>query len=183
MTWRLGNARSLLFPFSSTFRRLELEKRWWHRLAAVIFFVALIPAFLCSWTVGSDANEPEHTYIQDIHYWGGGGPDGFLFDLDSYQPIDNTVPPAPRPPTVQKSIEMPDGKTEWFPGGTSDDAINAVWNRRSHRAAVKAFSLGLGVGIALTLAFCYLIQGCYRLLLYVIYGAKVRDTPDTTGPS
>lgn len=32
---------SVVFPFRSTFRRLELEKRWWHRLFIVIFFVAL----------------------------------------------------------------------------------------------------------------------------------------------
>jgi hypothetical protein len=149
----------------------------------VLFSVALIPAFLSSWTVGYGIYEPEHTYIQDIHYWGGGGPNGFLFDLDSYQPLDNTASPAPRPPTVQKTIEMPDGKTVWFPGSTSDDAINAEWNRRSQRATFKAFSLGLGIAIVLTLLFGYLLQGCYRLLLYVIYGAKVRDAPDTTASS
>ncbi len=183
MTWRLGNAKSLLFPIRSTVRRLELEQRWWHRLAVVFFFVALVPILLSSSVLGYDMCEPEHDYIQEIHYWGGGGPNGFLFDLNSYQPLDNTAPAAPRPPTVQKTIEMPDGKTEWFPGSTSDDAINAEWNRRSNRANVKAFSLGFGIAVVLTLIFGYFLQGCYRLLLYVIYGAKARNASDTTASS
>jgi hypothetical protein len=35
---------SIAFPFRPTFQRLELEKRWWHRLAVVIFSVMLLGA-------------------------------------------------------------------------------------------------------------------------------------------
>jgi hypothetical protein len=33
---------SIAFPFRPTFQRLELEKRWWHRLCVVIFFSLLL---------------------------------------------------------------------------------------------------------------------------------------------
>ena len=35
---------SIVFPFRQTFRRLELEKRWWHRLCVVAFFAVLLCA-------------------------------------------------------------------------------------------------------------------------------------------
>jgi hypothetical protein len=35
-------AATIVFPFKQTFRRLELEKRWWHRLCIVAFFAVLL---------------------------------------------------------------------------------------------------------------------------------------------
>ena len=35
-------AATIVFPFKQTFRRLELERRWWHRLCVVIFFATLL---------------------------------------------------------------------------------------------------------------------------------------------
>lgn len=37
-------AASIAFPFRQTFRRLELEKHWRHRLCVVIFFATLFGA-------------------------------------------------------------------------------------------------------------------------------------------
>lgn len=41
-------ATLIAFPFAQTFRRLELENRWWHRLSVVLFFTALLSAGLVS---------------------------------------------------------------------------------------------------------------------------------------
>jgi hypothetical protein len=41
--------QQLLFPWKGTIRRLELGKRWWHRLAVVVFFVVLIATLLVTW--------------------------------------------------------------------------------------------------------------------------------------
>lgn len=37
----LVRASSIAYPYRQTFRRLELERRWWHRLCVVIFSVVL----------------------------------------------------------------------------------------------------------------------------------------------
>jgi len=163
-----------LFPFKNTVGRLKLEKKWWHRLAVVLFFMALIPTFLISWALGDEATSPVHTIEQDIHHWGGAS-DGMLFDLDSWQPIDNTSPPPP-PPAVQKTVEMPNGKTATFPATISDAAIKVEWKRQLQIAETKAALFGLGIAFPATLAFSYLLQGVYRALLYVIYGAKADVT-------
>ena len=35
----------LFFPFAGTFRRFELQRRWWHRLAIVALFASALIAF------------------------------------------------------------------------------------------------------------------------------------------
>lgn len=32
--------KRILFPFTGLFDRLDLKRRWWHRLAVVVFFLS-----------------------------------------------------------------------------------------------------------------------------------------------
>lgn len=168
-----------LLPWRNTIRRLELHKQWRHRLAVVLFFVALIPVFLYSWVIGDDANRPSNDFEENIHHWGvlAGAPKGVLFDVDSEQPIDPSQSAVGFVPAiVQKTIEMPDGKVATYPGTTSDDTIKAEWQHKLNVAHERAASLGLEIAILVTLIFSYLLQGIYRAGLYVIYGAKQSST-------
>lgn len=91
-----------LFPWRATFKRLELEKQWWHRLAVVVFFVALVPTLLYSWAIGDDAHTPVNSFESNIHHWGRFSNDGILFDIDSMQPLDSNAPPAPPLPQFKR---------------------------------------------------------------------------------
>lgn len=168
-----------LFPWRQTYRHLELEKRWWHRLVVVLFFVALVPTFLCSWVIGDDANPPQNAFGDNIHHWGTlpGTPNGVLLDLDS-QPLDNTSQAVSAPPILQKTIEMPDGKTATFPGSISDEAIKSEWQNELSTDQTWAIFYGLGIALLVTVCFSYLLQAGYRAVLFVIYGAKARILPD-----
>jgi hypothetical protein len=165
-----------LFPWRQTFRRLELKKHWWHRLAIVLFFVALVPMLLYSWVIGIDVNQPTNSFEDDIHHWGAalsGSPTGVLVDRDS-QSFDGTRSSTKvfDTPVIQKTIQMPNGKTATFPGNVSDEAIKTEWQSRLETAKNKAPLYGLGVALLATVVFSYLLQTAYRLALYVIYGAN-----------
>jgi hypothetical protein len=89
---------AIAFPFSQTFRRLELEKRWWHRLCLVVFFVLLVgtTAFI-AW-VAYAVSAPQVSTIPDIQV-------GDIFDQvaaeqqqnDPYVPYGghSVAPPVP----------------------------------------------------------------------------------------
>lgn len=49
--WRKQmHAATAVFPFRQTFRRLELERRWWHRLCIVVFFLlSVVTAVFAGW--------------------------------------------------------------------------------------------------------------------------------------
>jgi hypothetical protein len=59
---------------------------------------------------------------------------------------------------------MPDGTTGEFVG-KSEAEITAVWNKALHKAVRNARLLSIGIVIAVTLAFSYLLQSLYRTLL------------------
>lgn len=162
-----------LFPWRRTYRRLKLEKLWWHRLAIILFFIALLTTFLYSWALGDDANGPPNPFNADIHHWGKltGTPNGDLIDLDSDMSLDNTPQAAPALVCVQKTIEMPNGKTATFPGIISDEAIAAAWGNRMETANRRAIVYGFGIALLITALFGYLLQAAYRALLYIVYGA------------
>jgi hypothetical protein len=60
-------AASIVFPFRPTFRRLKLEKRWWHRLSVVIFFVALLGVTAFTAVVSYSVFTPQIQTMPDIH--------------------------------------------------------------------------------------------------------------------
>ncbi|WP_158788601.1 hypothetical protein [Granulicella sp. L46] len=172
---------SVLFPWRKTFKRLELEKRWWHRLAVVLFSLVLVVVLLYSWVIGDGAISPKNPFDGDIHHWAAAtNGSGLLFDLDSFRPIDGDSNPAPQPApsVVQKTVEMPDGATATYPRTASDKKIEADWQHKMNIATTKALMVGFFIAVIVTLAFSYLLQATYRALLYVIYGAQAGAIPD-----
>ncbi len=59
-------ATSIAFPFEQTFRRLELEKRWWHRLCVVTFFAVLLCTAAFSAWVAYSVFAPQIAAVPDI---------------------------------------------------------------------------------------------------------------------
>lgn len=184
----------VLFPWRKTFKRLELEKRWWHRLAVVLFSVVLAVALLYSWVIADDAQTPVRPVLGDITSWSPIPPGATIGPAEqndqrtsSNSEQEDTFDQASATalkqlPDVSKSdtktIEMPDGKTATYPGTTSDDVIKADWQHRLDIATRKALILGFVIAVLVTLAFSYLLQASYRAFLYVIYGAKTKSAPD-----
>jgi hypothetical protein len=60
---------TILFPWQGTFKQLELRRRWWHRLAVVAFFIALVAVLVASWVLAFGSLRPDHSYMPDIQYW------------------------------------------------------------------------------------------------------------------
>jgi hypothetical protein len=151
--------------------RLQREERWWHRLATVLFFILLTIGFLYSWAIGNDAYSPVNS-DQRITDWGN-PQNGVLYDLGSHY-YEGDIPPTSPPPTLQKTVIAPDGSTTAYPGSTPDGTIHAEWNRRQAAAKDKAMLLGIMWAIIAGLVLSYLLQGGYRALMYVVYGARKR---------
>jgi hypothetical protein len=59
-------ASSVAFPFRPTFRRLELEKRWWHRLGVVSLFVVLFATGAFTAWVTRSAFAPQVVTMPEI---------------------------------------------------------------------------------------------------------------------
>jgi hypothetical protein len=95
--WRI--AAAILLPFRPTFRRLELEKRWWHRLCLVAFFGALSTIFaavagLSYSTLAPQTSEPTIWITVDPSEVS-----GVTLDFSKAQPIPQ------RPKTAQTAPE------------------------------------------------------------------------------
>jgi hypothetical protein len=184
-----------LFPCRKTYKRLDLQKRWWHRLAVVVFFVALVPTLLYSWVIGDDAYTPLNSFEGNINYWEIliPPPQGYVLDQTSpttappdasYFDRSKIVAPLASVGNVDnknllKTIEMPDGTTVTYPGATSDETIHAKWNHSFTITKAKAMIFGFGWAVVATLIFSYLLQAAYRAFVYVIYGAKSGAAPDS----
>jgi hypothetical protein len=59
-------AVSFAFPFRPTFLRLDLERRWWHRLCVVIFFVVLLSTAAFAAWIGYAVFAPQVVTTPDI---------------------------------------------------------------------------------------------------------------------
>ncbi|MBW4039214.1 MAG: hypothetical protein HIU91_10130 [Acidobacteria bacterium] len=182
----------VLFPWRKTFKRLELEERWWHRLASVLFFVVLAVTLLYSWVIANDARTPVHPVFEGITNWAP-IPMGATVDpadvMQNHQravsnseqedTFDQVSPTALKQlPELTKDVQMPDGTTASYSGTTSDAVIKADWQHRLDIATRKALILGLVTAILVTVALSYMLQASYRALLYVIYGAMAKAAPD-----
>ena len=196
---------TILFPWQGTFKQLGLRKRWWHRLAVVAFFIALLPMLGVSWVLAFASLQPVHSYMPDIQYWlidtDGNpqqmtlGPSVTQAQYDAavkqhkedmkefFTPIPVGAQAVIAPPGVsinpnaplKAKVNMPDGTTGEFVG-KSDAEITVAWNKALHKAVRTQWLLSIGIVIALTLVFSYLLQSLYRALLYVVYGStKDRD--------
>lgn len=60
-------AASIAFPIRQTFQRLELEKRWWHRLCVVVFFVVLLGTAVFTAWIAYSVFAPQVATMPDVH--------------------------------------------------------------------------------------------------------------------
>jgi hypothetical protein len=178
----MKKALLLLLPFRRIFRRLELENCWWHRLSLVLFFAALLFAFLATAGLSYLTFAPQVSSMPDI--WQTVNPG----DVQSLKPgdpiptnatIDESAASANLPPgfvlddvSGSKTVQMPDGSTATFPGSMSDAAIKAHWTHAEHRQLLSALLFAGLIAIVSTLILSYALQVAYRALLYVIFGGK-----------
>jgi hypothetical protein len=97
------------FPWRNTFRRLELEQRWWHRLALVLFFAALIFLLFAAWFLTMNGTEPTNTVLQNTRYW---YVDGTGNHVDLSEPPQGSTAIAPEAQDASNSTV-----TEWDASG------------------------------------------------------------------
>jgi hypothetical protein len=65
----MSTIAGLLFPWRKTFKQLELRKLWWHRLALVLFCIALILLLAISTLYTFAANSPYPSSMPNIRFW------------------------------------------------------------------------------------------------------------------
>lgn len=58
----------ILFPFKRTFQHLELDKRWWHRLCVVMFFVMLFVSLISTAWLTFFTFAPQVTTMPEIQH-------------------------------------------------------------------------------------------------------------------
>lgn len=180
-------AASIVFPFRQTFRRLELQRRWWHRLCIVLFFVALTLAPFTVWALMMSSTQPANILSQNVHYW---YEDKSGNRVELSDPPQEAVEIAPemqdasdgkqavrldqsKSAPIHAAVNMPDGNTKEFVR-KSPKEITTEWNKALRKARLNQEMLSLGVAIGVIVIFNYLLQGAYRALLYVIFGNTVQ---------
>jgi hypothetical protein len=216
LTYRQVSMRavsSILFPWQDTFKKLELQKHWWHRLAVVAFFIVLVLMIGASLVLAFSSLQPYPSSMPDIQYWSidtDGNPEqitlGPVTTQAQYDAAmkehnagnDQHFPPMPVgsqaliAPTgvsidwsapITAKVDMPDGTTGEFVH-KSDAEITVAWKKALNKALSKAWLLTIGIVTAVALAFSYLFQSLYRALLYVIYGSNNgQDITHSGGPA
>ena len=184
---------TILNPWQGTFNRLGLYRRWWHRLAVVTFFIALLLVLGASWGFAFSYFRPVQSLLNiqytphaetqaeydaaveklkekrqkgiDVSEYESPVPVGTYWEL----PKDYTPNPAGRGIIWDAAeVVMPDGTTADF---ESAKAAERTWNKALHAAKLKEWTLSTTVAIVLTLSFSYLLMSLYRTLLYVVYGS------------
>jgi hypothetical protein len=60
---------AILFPWQATFKQAGLHKRWWHRLAGVLFFVVILVVLSFSWVFAFASFQPQYSKMPAIEYW------------------------------------------------------------------------------------------------------------------
>jgi len=184
---------AILNPWQGTYRQLKLGRRWWHRLAVVTFYAALVLVLGASWGVGFISLQPfrSHMYIRYTPHTqtqaqydaavkmlneerGKGvevGESNTPLPVGGYweTPEGSTPSPAERGITWDAAeVVMPDGITAEF---ESTQAAEIAWGKALRKALLKQWTLSTAIAIVITLAVSYLLQSLYRALLYVVYGS------------
>jgi hypothetical protein len=170
--------QELLFPWQGTISRLELGKRWWHRLAVVVFFTVLIATLLYTWNLmmlGMGVFNTAVDRFATARCWYVDG-SGAKVDLGPAGADDQWVAIRVGESPVHVEIVMPDGELKDFVG-KSPKEIKTAWVAAAHRQNVRRWLLSPVVAILVTLAMSYLLQSLYRILLYVVYGSQKRVAP------
>jgi hypothetical protein len=159
----MNRAVMFLLPGFAVAQRLELGKRWWHRLGVVVFFKLLLSTLLAAAAISYLTLAPQvrdYPGVLEIIP---------LFDVsaDALQ-NEQSLHKIQEPRTVQ----MPNGTWATFPVSMSDDAIHSLWTRAKRHQLLSAIFWAALVSVFATLAVNYVFQGVYRLLLYATFGRK-----------
>jgi hypothetical protein len=166
----MNRAVMLLLPGFTVAQRLELGKRWWHRLGVVVFFKLLLSTLLAVAAVSYLTLAPK---VRDY-------PGVFeiipLFDVsaDALQ-HEQSLPKILEPRTIQ----MPNGTWATFPINMSDEAIHTLWTRAKRHQLLSAIFWAALVSVFATLVVNYVFQGVYMLLLYATFGSKSLKASDS----
>jgi hypothetical protein len=196
----------IFFPWRRVFKRLQLQRRWWHRLAVVLFAIALILFLPLAWVYTFTAWEPYPSGIPEIDFWTADS-DGNRNNLMSPPPSATQIVPetqqpstdgsplplppgfVPEQPPQQKprfdftkavpihaSVIMPNGTYSEFVGRSRND-ISAEWKKEMQQAVIKQWAFSIVLSLVALLVISYLLQTFYRALVFVIYG-PVQNDPD-----
>jgi hypothetical protein len=166
----MNRAVMLLLPGFTFAQRLELEKRWWHRLGVIAFFALLLSTLL---TVAVTSYSTLAPKVRDYPY---------IFEIIPLFPVtadalqhEQSSPKILEPRTIQ----MPNGTWATFPINMSDEAIHTLWTRAKRHQLLSAISWAALVSVLATLAVNYVFQGVYRLLLYATFRSKSLKASDS----
>ncbi len=190
--WRL--VKTILFPVSVTSARLNLKSRWWHRAILALFFIAVVPALL--WvlkTKNEGYNEDRRAYYLMFAAQERGCPlpviviDPFA---DDYGKFTSDAIAYPGEETIDSFADRIKKKYPRYKDLENLDLVREVLSecpkyrfylndeglRRANQPALPAMSnrterLYTGAAIAAVLLANYLLQGFYRVLLYIVFGS------------
>jgi hypothetical protein len=125
----MNRAVMFLLPCLPVVRRLEVRKRWWHRLCVVVFFKLLLSTLLAVAAISYLTWAPK---VRDYPMvW----ENFYLFDVsgDGLPKIEGQEGHV---------VQMPNGTWATFPYGTSDEEIHALWTQAKRQSRREAGALG-----------------------------------------
>lgn len=190
----MGTVTAIFFPWRMTFRRFDLQRHWWHRLAVVLFVIALVLFLPVAWVYTFAAMEPYPVVMPDIRFWTVDS-NGSQNDLTNPPPAatqivpesqqqDANVSASQQKPVldfskaipIHASVKMPNGEYMEFVG-KSQNNISTEWDKAMHKAEVKQWVLSIVISLATLLFVSYLLQTLYRALIFVVCGPAQKETP------
>jgi len=134
---------TILFPFRTTYRKLELQNRWWHRLAVALFGLLMIILTLSfsSNRVSDDLQERDAQLNR--------ASSNFMSQVDT---LDDSVASRTKTYELSKRYEQ-------------------VSAELRHEYDIRlAEDYGAICGFCLSLS--YILQCMYRLAIYVAFGSR-----------
>jgi hypothetical protein len=161
----MNRAVMFLLPCLPVVRRLEVRKRWWHRLGVVVFFKLLLSTLLAVAAISYLTWAPKVRAFPVVFE------DFYLFD-ESADPLQNEQSLRKIQGPEGHVVQMPNGTWVTFPFSISGEEIHARWDRAKRHQILSAMLWAALLSVFATLAVNYMLQGVYRLLLYMTFGSK-----------
>ena len=161
----MNRAVMFLLPCLPVAQRLELRKRWWHRLGVIVFFKLLLSTLLTVAAISYLTWAPKVRDCRVVF-------ENFcLFDV-SADPHQNEQSLCKIQGPEGHVVQMPNGTWTTLPFSVSNEEIHARWERAKRHQIISAIFWAALVSVFATLAVNYALQGAYRALLYGIFGSK-----------
>jgi hypothetical protein len=161
----MNRAVMFLLPCLPVVQRLEIGKRRWHRLCVVVFFKLLLSTLLTVAAISYITWAPKVRDCRVVF-------ENFcLFDV-SADPHQNEQSLCKIQGPEGHVVQMPNGTWATFPFSISGEEIHARWDRAKRHQLLSAIFWAALVSVFATLAVNYVLQGVYRLLLYLRFGSK-----------